>query len=82
LDRHGEALTARAEAVDIYRELAARDPELYGAEYQRLLGVLRREYDLRGMRDEAVTHDLPGSSAVPPPGGTDVGESGDSVRDE
>jgi hypothetical protein len=51
-------LAARAEVVRIYRELAARDPGLYQAEYQRQLGGLRREYDQRGMSSEAITHDL------------------------
>jgi len=57
LDRHREALDARTESVRIYRALAARDPDLYRAEYQAKLGALRREYDQRGMRYEAIMHD-------------------------
>ena len=60
---------AESESVDVYREMAERDPELYEAEYRRRLGALRREYEQRGMRYEAITHDLkaPQPSGDPEP---------------
>jgi CHASE3 domain sensor protein len=58
LDRHQEALDARTEALEVYQEMAVRDPDLYEAEYRRRLGALLRQYEQRGMRYEAVTHDL------------------------
>ena len=82
LDRHDEAHAARAEAVGVYRELAARDPELYGADYQRTSGALRREYDARGLHDKAIALDLPGSPAAPPAGDMGGGESAESVTDK
>jgi tetratricopeptide (TPR) repeat protein len=58
LGRHLEALDARTELVRIYGSLASRSPDLYQVEYRRKLAALRREYDQRGMRYEAMTHDL------------------------
>jgi tetratricopeptide (TPR) repeat protein len=79
-DRGQEALDAWIEAVRIFREAAARNPELYQAEYQRRLAGLRREYERRGMRLEAIGHDLPG---MPPAGETgSSGEDAASVRDK
>ena len=56
--RHRAALDAQTESVSIYRELASKNPDLYQVEYRQSLGALRREYDLRGMWHEAMTHDL------------------------
>ncbi|WP_300606799.1 hypothetical protein [Trebonia sp.] len=74
-----EALDARIEAVGVYREMAARDPGLYEATYREKLGALRREYERRGMRYEAVTHGL-GDPALDEEG--DRGETAPFVRDE
>jgi hypothetical protein len=59
-------LATRTEAVQIYRELAAGDPDLYQAEYQRQLGALRRQYDQRGMSYEAIARDLPSQDTKHP----------------
>ena len=65
--RSQEALSARTEATDIYRQLASRDPDLYQKEYQKRLGALRREYDQRGLHDEAILHHLADLATEPPP---------------
>jgi hypothetical protein len=54
-----EMLASLTEAVEIYKELASRDPDLYQAQYWLRLGTLRQDYELRGMSFEAITHDLP-----------------------
>jgi tetratricopeptide (TPR) repeat protein len=51
-------LAALTEAARIYRELAARDPDLYQADYSRMLGALYRTYNQLGMSTEVITHDL------------------------
>jgi tetratricopeptide (TPR) repeat protein len=58
LGRYQEALAARTEAVRIYREMASANPDMYRDEYRRTLDALRREYDQRGMKSEAILHDL------------------------
>jgi tetratricopeptide (TPR) repeat protein len=58
LGRDRDALAAWAESVGLFSELAARDPDLYQADYQRQRGELSKEYERRGMRYEAITHDL------------------------
>ena len=56
--RYQEALSARTEATDIFRQLASGEPGLYQKEYQQRLGALRREYDQRGLHDKAILHHL------------------------
>jgi len=65
--RYQEALDAETEATDIFRQLATRDPDLYEKEYQQRLGALRREYDQRGLHDEAIVHHLGDPAIQPPP---------------
>jgi tetratricopeptide (TPR) repeat protein len=65
--RYQEALDAETEATDIFRQLASRDPDLYQKEYQQRLGALRREYDQRGLHDEAIVHHLGDPAIQPPP---------------
>jgi tetratricopeptide (TPR) repeat protein len=64
LGRYQEMLAAQTEEVRIFRDMAARYPDLYEAGYRQRLGALRREYDQRGMPDEAIAYDLP--SRTPP----------------
>jgi len=65
--RYPEALSARTEATDIFRQLASKDPDLYQQEYQQKLGALRREYDQHGLHQDAVLHHLAHPAPQPPP---------------
>lgn len=54
-----EALDALRDAVDLQREMAARDPERYAATYRQNFGSLQRAYAQRGMLSDALALGLP-----------------------
>jgi tetratricopeptide (TPR) repeat protein len=62
--QHEDAVLARTKMVQVYRTMAERVPDMYQAEYRAALGALLREYEQRGMRYEAIMHDLPAAPGV------------------
>ncbi len=65
--RDQEVLSVRTESVNIYRELASKDPDLYQNRYRQHLAALRREYERRGMHNDAMLYNLDDPPDQPPP---------------